>query len=69
MFREIQDPTHWSSLIISSKLNPPHAGKVLEGSWNLLGIIQEWKQTSTKQGWMRHKIAVIVRPIKQGDRH
>ena len=67
MFEEICNAPDRTALIILPKLDPPHAGKVLEASWNVLGIIQEWEKRSSNEGRMRHEVPLIIRPIQERD--
>lgn len=64
MFLEIDNTAHLPTLTVFPDLNPAYARKLIEASGNLLGIFQEWEKRTSKDGWIREKISLIVCPIE-----
>lgn len=67
MFTEIAHPPHVAALLILPKVNPAHARKLIETSWNLLGIVEEWKKRTAQDGGICHEVSFVIGPVEQGD--
>jgi hypothetical protein len=67
MLGEIFDESNVPTLVVFPKGNPPYAGKLLEGSWNLLGIFLERENLPSNQDRVGHEVTLIIGPIQQGD--